>query len=76
MNTIATVGADASVLVLDLHVRITNRLASIGIYRVGDLCQQRASDLLRVPGLAAVSLREVEAALQRIGRSLRAEDAQ
>jgi DNA-directed RNA polymerase alpha subunit len=68
------VDSTASVSALELNFRITNRLASMGIYRVHDLCVCSAEDLLRVPGFGQRSLREVEAALQRAGRSLREED--
>jgi len=67
------VGSD-SIAVLDLNLRIMNRLGSEGIFRVRDLCVCRASDLMKLPGFGTKSLRDVEAALHRAGHSLRAEE--
>ncbi|CAB3758485.1 DNA-directed RNA polymerase subunit alpha C-terminal domain-containing protein [Paraburkholderia humisilvae] len=63
-----------AVEVLGLHCRITNRLRAASIFCVGDLCRTTARDLMKLPGFGTKSLHEVEAALQRAGRSLRAEE--
>jgi len=77
MNTaVDEIVGSAPIDVLDLNLRITNRLGAEGIFRVRDLCVCRASDLMKLPGFGRKSLHEVEAALQRVGRSLRAEDVQ
>ncbi|CAB3681393.1 DNA-directed RNA polymerase subunit alpha [Paraburkholderia graminis C4D1M] len=73
---VAAIKSDAPLDLLDLNFRVTNRLASAGIFRVGDLCVCSASDLLKMPGFGVKSLQEVERSLQRAGRSLRKEDPQ
>ena len=74
MNALSPVDVDARIVdVLDLPVRITNRLASMGIFRIGALCCCTAADLRRQPGLGLVSITAIEDALLQIGRSLRAE---
>ena len=74
MSATVEVAGSEPVRVLDLNCRVSNRLASAGIFRIGDLCVCSARDLMRMPGFGKKSLREVEAALQRTGRSLRAEE--
>ncbi len=74
MNATVKVAGSEPLRVLDLNCRISNRLASEGIFRIADLCVRSARDLMRLPGFGKKSLREVEAALQRAGRSLRDED--
>lgn len=71
MSTAAIVSFDDSLLALDLSGRVMNRLGAENIFRVGELCNCSADDLLRMPGFGSKSLREVQAALQRSGRSLR-----
>lgn len=72
--SVEAVAVDDPIAVLDLNLRITNRLGAEGVFRVGDLCLWRASDLMKLPGFGTKSLNEVEAALQRAGRALRAEE--
>jgi DNA-directed RNA polymerase alpha subunit len=76
MNAQPTVNFDATLDVLDLPVRITNRLRSLGIFRVSALCNWSAGDLRKHPGLGIVSITAIEDALLEIGRSLRAEHDQ
>ena len=73
--SIEAVADTESMRVLDLSFRITNRLNAAGIFNVGDLCECSVRDLLMMPGFGVKSLREVEQALQRSGRSLRTENA-
>jgi DNA-directed RNA polymerase alpha subunit len=75
MNTQATADFEAGLEVLDLPVRVTNRLKSLGIFRVRTLCEWSAGDLRKHPRLGSVSIIAIEDALRRVGYSLRAEDA-
>jgi DNA-directed RNA polymerase alpha subunit len=73
MNAQATVDFDAGIDVLDLPVRVTNRLNGLGIFSVRTLCEWSAADLRKHPRLGLVSITAIEDALLAIGRSLRAE---
>jgi DNA-directed RNA polymerase alpha subunit len=75
-DTEAAITGSAPVDSLDINFRVANRLRAAGIYRVCALCRCRASDLMKLRGFGVRSLLEVEAALLRVGRSLRAEKQQ
>lgn len=60
---------------LDLTVRSQNILRAESIYTIEQLCERRASDLIRAPGMGRKSLNEITEILQLRGLYLKGEQA-
>ncbi len=58
---------------LDLTVRAQNILRAESIYTIEQLCERRASDLIRAPGMGKKSLNEIREILRLRGLYLKGE---
>lgn len=64
--------ADAPISILELDKRALNRLDTLEIRTVGQLCNWREEDLMRCPNLGRKSLNVIKTALHRRKLKLRA----
>lgn len=59
---------------LDLTVRAQNILRAESIYTIEQLCERRASDLIRAPGMGKKSLNEIREILRARGLFLKGDE--
>ena len=63
-----------SITELDLTVRAQNILRAESIYTIEQLCERRASDLIRAPGMGKKSLNEIREILRARGLFLKGDE--
>lgn len=74
MNLVDQDFVDGPVEQLELNTRASNCLKAAGIFTIHDLVRRKEWDLRKIPNLGNGTMRDIIAALDRVGLTLKGED--